>query len=129
MWRRSITGPPPDSAFVVNQPPKPGMPVRRIQSACALLIVPTLPEAIAFIIACDSGRARLLKLNMSVRPARFAAATIRRVSFALRAGGFSQNTCLPAASAWSTSGQWNLFGVITLTASSGSVRSISATSP
>ena len=43
MWSRSISGPPPDSFLVVNQPPKPGMPLRRIQVACAELTRPTAP--------------------------------------------------------------------------------------
>ena len=100
MCRRSITGPPPESSLVVNHPPNPGIPVRRIHCDCAELIVPTVPSAMYFIIACDSGRARLLKLNIRVFPAFSAAATISSTSPAFRAGGFSQKTCLPASSAW-----------------------------
>ena len=104
------------------------MPVRRIQRAWAALIAPTFPASIAFFIAYASGRARLLKLNISVRPAFRAAAAICPASAAFSAGGFSQKTCLPAFRAWRTSGLWNLFGVITLTASRSARASISPTS-
>ena len=96
MCSRSMSGPPPESSLVVNQPPKPGMPVRRIHFAWAELTLPIWPCSTYFIIACDSGRARLLKLNITCLPDFLAAAMISRTSGALRAGGFSQNTCLPA---------------------------------
>ena len=48
MCRRSISGPPPAMAFVVNQPPNPGIPVRRIQVACAELMRPIFPLPISF---------------------------------------------------------------------------------
>jgi len=44
MWSRSISGPPPESFLFVNQPPKPGMPVRRIHFAWQLLILPAVPR-------------------------------------------------------------------------------------
>ena len=43
MCSRSMTGPPPESFLVVNQPPNPGMPFLRIQLACAELTRPTAP--------------------------------------------------------------------------------------
>ena len=46
-----MSGPPPDRALVVNQPPKPGMPVRRIHFAWQLLMVPTTPCEMYYIIA------------------------------------------------------------------------------
>ena len=103
---------------MVNQPPKPGMPVRRIQSACAELMRPTAPLSRYAFMAKDSGRARLLKSNIRVFLAFFAAAAMAVISAALSAGGFSQKTLRPALSAWMASGLWNLFGVMTETASS-----------
>jgi hypothetical protein len=128
MWSRSMTGPPPESAFVVNQPPNPGMPVRRIHLAWAELMRPTAPLSISFFISRDSGRARLLKLNIRCFPALSRAAIMSRTSAAFIAGGFSQNTCLPASSAWIARGAWNLLGTMMETASM-SLASISATSP
>ena len=43
MCSRSISGPPPESALVVNQPPKPGMPARRIHLAWQELMSPMVP--------------------------------------------------------------------------------------
>src|SRR6218665_3514362 len=99
-----MTGPPPDRALVVTHPPKPGMPVRRIHLACAELILPTVPSGAYFFIAIDSGRARLLKLNISFLPAALAASIISWTSAALSAGGFSEKTCLPALRHWMASG-------------------------
>ena len=80
-------------------------------------------------MAYASGRARLLKLNISVRLAFFAAAAIARISAALSAGGFSQKTCSPAASACRARGLWNLFGVTIETASSFSALIMLSTLP
>ena len=41
--RAAHRGPPPERAWLVNQPPKPGMPVRRIHWHWAELMVPTSP--------------------------------------------------------------------------------------
>ena len=65
---------------------------------------PTAPVRRYSRIAYDSGRARLLKLNMRVLPALSAASTISPTSAAFRAGGFSQKTCFPAARASMTKG-------------------------
>ena len=79
-------------------------------------------------MACDSGRARLLKLNMTCLPDFLAAAAISSTSGALSAGGFSQKTCLPALRHWMASGAWNLLGTMMLTAwSSGRSLSIAST--
>ena len=129
MCSRSMSGPPPESALVVNQPPKPGMPVRRIHLAWAELIRPTTPWLMYSIMAYDSGRARLLKLNISVFFAALAAACMATASLAFIAGGFSQNTCLPAFRACRASGAWYLFGTMTETASSPGIFSISSTLP
>ena len=122
-----MSGPPPDKALVVNQPPKPGMPVRRIHLACAELIVPASPPEINFIISRDSGRARLLKLNMRRFPVAWETPIISSTSSALSAGGFSQKTCFPACIHWIASGAWNLLGTIILTASQPEFSSISST--
>ena len=50
-------------------------------------------------------------------------------SLAFIAGGFSQNTCLPAFRACRASGAWYLFGTMTETASSPGIFSISSTLP
>ena len=92
MCSRSISGPPPEIAFVVNQPPKPGMPVRRIQVACAEFTVPIRPIRICRLTNCESSRARLFRLNMSLSFFSFALSAISFVSAAFSAGGFSQKT-------------------------------------
>ena len=43
---RSISGPPPDCSFVVNQPPLPGIPRRLCQPQRAAYISPILPSFI-----------------------------------------------------------------------------------
>jgi hypothetical protein len=65
-----------ERALVVNQPPNPGMPVRRIHLAWAELILPMVPSEISSMILQDSGRARLLKLNISFFPEWSAASII-----------------------------------------------------
>ena len=120
-----MTGPPPDRALVVNQPPKPGMPVRRTHIASAEFTLPKRPEAISLLSAAASGRALLQKSNRRRLFAFSAAFAMAAASFAFSAGGFSQNTCLPAFSASIASGAWKRFGVITETASSVSPASMS----
>jgi len=57
-------------------------------------------------------------LNITFLPDFWDAALMPLTSAALRAGGFSQKTCLPAARHWIAREAWNLFGTMMLTAAS-----------
>ncbi len=94
-----MSGPPPDCALVVNQPPLPGIPRLLCQPQRPQYISPILPSSMNFFASFEASEKRLFLIIMSVLPAAFAASFIFMTSSTLTASGFSQKTCLPALNA------------------------------